>query len=667
MKQNFVDFLFTKHILVSDHGENQVEVLYALLNKLNVKVTSGFELANPELIRYAARQIGEYVPEPFYRGFPQTVRELTPMALLLDQLVHYTKTYGFNDFSEAGHSVFEDAIERSEFEETEQPHEFRILTEEAALAELKVLVDAMCLNSRPMNIDDLEIVAEMAAEYSWMPKTMAGKTNAVELLCRTRNTAYARFLNLPDIAKIVDTIQYNVYGSKHTNKLNLKNQDRKFIGKILDAMLARNKVSYSTWQECAEKRALWKGLLHHIHYVGKTENGKAFVRSIFNDNMRSAYSIVEMLKQNAPEQAAEELKLRKGNAALLRSLNEFLLLTDEGDADRILDLVDAKSPLVLMQLQNQYRNYNRGTRMFKFVKHGTVRTHIETERKSALSAEKVAEVMDVLEEKLHDSLRGRAGKVYVAPGMEKIAVPMSASSGETGFGILPTGSRIKLPEGKKIRAFTYWEKVNDIDLSCFGINADGSRKEFSWRTMWNNQSDAVTYSGDETSGYHGGSEYFDVDFEKVHEMYPEMKYIVFCDNVYTPGVRFDQCVCRAGWMSRDILDSGEVYEPKTIKSAYTIDAKSTFCYLYAIDIEKREVIWLNMAENSNVRVAGTAKFDWLYPTFTLTDTMNMRKLFAYAGQLVDSPDEADLVVGDIQTDKDQIRSWEFEKALAYLR
>ena len=80
---------------------------------------------------------------------------------------------------------------------------------------------------------------------------------------------------------------------------------------------------------------------------------------------------------------------------------------------------------------------------------------------------------------------------------------------------------------KKLRAFTYWEKVDDIDLSCFGLTDDGRRIEFSWRTMAGNQSDAITYSGDETSGYKGGSEYFDIKLEEFKKMYPAVKYIVF--------------------------------------------------------------------------------------------------------------------------------------------
>ena len=660
------EFLFNKHILVAERkGENQVETLYALLNQVNVKVVEGFKYANPDMIAYCATRLGQYVPEPFYRGFPQSVRALTPERRLFDQLVHYTRTYGFGDFEHVGHSLFEDAVERQTFTEKEEPHEFRILNEEKAVEAFVEFCNSMAAGTRPLNPEMLQLLCDANKEYHWIPAEINSKHTACALLWHTKDIQFASFLNVSDVIKLMDYINWTAYGREKLNKLRLPNQTRKFIAKVLDWVLVR-KTSYKELQECIEKRQTWTGLLHHIHYVPRSENGKAFIVAIHNEDIRSAYSRFEKEMKSDVVEAAAFLKDRKGNGALLRNLNYIVCNTGAQETKQVLDMVDAKSPIVIMQMQNMYRNYDREPRYFKFTRHDRIRSHRELERKNVLTDARVSQITNILEGKLEASLKGRVGKVYIAPGMEKIGVPMNMSASESGFGIMPTGSRVKLPEGKKIRAFTYWEKVNDIDLSCFGISEDGSRTEFSWRTMYGRQSDAVTYSGDETSGYYGGSEYFDVDFDKVAQMYPDMKYMVFCNNVYS-GKDFSEVICRAGWMSRDVLDNGAVYEPKAVKSAYTIDAKSTFAYLYAIDIEAREVIWLNVIDSNRSRVAGTNEFSWLYDYFTLCDTMNMRKLFTYcAEEVVDDPEDADLVVGDIETDKEQIRSFEFEKALAYL-
>ena len=82
MKSIYKDYLFEKHILVSEGSaettENQFETLFALANLFNIRIVSGEKLVDSSMIEYASVQLGENVPEPFYRGFPQSVRELSP-------------------------------------------------------------------------------------------------------------------------------------------------------------------------------------------------------------------------------------------------------------------------------------------------------------------------------------------------------------------------------------------------------------------------------------------------------------------------------------------------------------------------------------------------------------------------------------------------------------
>ena len=80
--------------------------------------------------------------------------------------------------------------------------------------------------------------------------------------------------------------------------------------------------------------------------------------------------------------------------------------------------------------------------------------------------------------------------------MANYALPLQENTSQGGFGVLPKGSRIHIENAKIIRAFTYWEKVNDIDLSVFGIDAKGRQTEFSWRTMAGRKPDAIFFSGE---------------------------------------------------------------------------------------------------------------------------------------------------------------------------
>ena len=73
------------------------------------------------MVKELSKRFGENVPKPFYRGFPQSVRNLSTEELLFDQLAHYFNTYGLGNFEEPGHSMLEKDFERAAFqEETEE-------------------------------------------------------------------------------------------------------------------------------------------------------------------------------------------------------------------------------------------------------------------------------------------------------------------------------------------------------------------------------------------------------------------------------------------------------------------------------------------------------------------------------------------------------------------
>ena len=338
------------------------------------------------------------------------------------------------------------------------------------------------------------------------------------------------------------------------------------------------------------------------------------------------------------------------------------------------------NPVILIQLMQQYHDYKAEPRTFAFTKNYLKRVHRETaeetaRRKSLLSPQIRQYAEETLKDKLRNTLKGRVGRVWIDPEMAKIAVPLEMATGQTGYGILPTGSRVKIPDSKVVRAFVYWEKVNDIDLSCFAVDGDGNRREFSWRTMWGQQSPAVTFSGDQTNGYNGGSEYFDINLKLLKAMYPEFRRIIFCANIFSGSgsIHYNGVECTAGFMLREKISSGEVYEPKTVKSSFRVTSDSSFAYLFGIDLETLEMVWLNMTRAGDHAIAGESdRFGWLDRYFSSTDVMNVQKLYQWAGTPVDKYTDADVLVtdrfGPAETfyGKPVVRSCDFEKILQVL-
>lgn len=674
MKNVFKNWLFNHGILVCEKKAFPDEAFasrFMMFKTYGIHVISGQDMVTKDMISYVAERLGEKIPEPFYRGFPDSVRSLSPDQLLFDQLLYYMRTYGLGDFSQAGHSKMEEYIEKQVFNEEYETKDFVVLSETDAVTRLAEYVEEFTAGTRPLNDDQYIFVKEYIKSYDYTIKNCASKNLAIKMIIDFRNVKFAEFIDMSDVIKLVDELNYQEYVNTGVRKLNLKNQDRKFITKVINVLFCSNRFDFRT---CFEKKALWCGLLHHIHYKPINETAVLFVESMRGKENNSVLAEFEraMTKQDI-RTAVNVLNKGKGGGAVLRNLNYILSRCEnDEDIDYVLGNVDTKNGIVLLQLLMHYAFYEEthDARTFKFTKHNKLVVHLETReeqnhRKSVIDQSTAKKLLASIEKKIVDNYHGKLGKVFIDPSMKGIALPLQENTSSSGYGVLPKGSRISIEEGKKIRAFTYWEKVNDIDLSVIGICADGKQEEFSWRTMWNNQSSAITYSGDETSGYNGGSEYFDIDVKSFKSLHPEVKYLVFCNNVFSNGT-FKDCICRAGYMIRDEIDSGEIYEPKTVKTSFTVDGDSTFAYLFAIDLENRDFIWLNVARDSKARVAGDTLLGFLDSYFNTTSIMNMEKFFSImATEVVENYDEAEVVVSDsnLQTQHEQelIRSYDFER------
>lgn len=682
MEKVLKEFLFQKKILVADarfEEKNVFETLFSLANLFGIQVTKGEVLANREMIEFAAGQLGQDVPAPFYQGFPESVRNLSPDQLLFDQLIHYAITYGLGFFSQPGHSLFENQdLRRTAFKENCEVREFEIITEEEAVRLLTQAARDVLSSSRPLNDQNLAFIKAMVLTMDYKIETCASKNTAIRLMVALRDASFLRFLTLSDMIKVAEEIQWQNYQSEDLKKLNWKNQDRKFMTKLLDEKCKEPDGSFRT---CYERQALWCGLLHHIHYQPKTTFGRHFVSCMRSGKNNSAYSHFECsLKQGDVRKAVEDLGREKGAGAILRNLQYIVSrIKNEEDLQYVLDRIDTSNGILLLQLLVKFTKPEDiekiVPRSFKFTKHSLLKVHRESDqeighRRSFITKRETERIYAFLREKIRNLYQGRLGTVYVDQGMKNIALPLQESASSSGLGVLPKGSRIAIPEGKKIRAFTYWEKVDDIDLSVIGMLENGEQIEFSWRTMADLQSEALVYSGDETSGYLGGSEYFDLDVQAFRKLFPTVKYLVFCNNVYS-SLNFAQCFCKAGYMLRDIQDSGEIFEPKTVQTSFLINCPSTFAYLFAIDLEKSEFLWLNVDRQGAVHVAGTTDLSFLIDYFTMCDVFNVYDLVTLmAKRVTTDPAEADLIVSDQKKDfvqgKQIIQSRDVEKIMALM-
>ena len=328
MKEIYKDYLFTKGILVSDDtpamAEDMLCLMVTLMQKFAIRITEGFELLNQTIVEDAARSLDDYIPEPFYRGFPNSVRRLTSDQLLFDQLYHYFQTYGLDIWGDSsGHSLVEE-VEKTVFREKTELKEFRILNEADAKDILASYLLNLASSQRPLSGRMIYLLLEAYKDYAIYPEKIPCKDTALRYYYETKNRYFLRFLKLSDTIKMLNYIQLYRYGNENLKKLNLRNCDRKVISGMLDYFL--EKPNDDQLRECFEKRKIWCGLLHHIHYKPKSDFGRSFVVLIRESKTNfSVYSSFEkQISEGRPEVAASILNAVKGSSAVIRRMDYIL-------------------------------------------------------------------------------------------------------------------------------------------------------------------------------------------------------------------------------------------------------------------------------------------------------------------------------------------------------
>ena len=346
MKTIYKDLLFRKHFLISEPFENEnfsgnevdcFNVAMTLAGKFGIRIRKNIMNASLNMIRDAERNLGINVPEPFYRNFPYSVRSMTADQLYYDQLLHYTQTYGLGWWDDPGHSMMEaqeHIFVRRAFNEHNPPKDFKILSEREAIEVVKDYVKDILSINRPLMVSDCQIIMEAWKDFKpeeILPDNIPCKNTVIQLLYYFKNTIFCKYLKLSDTIKLLEHIQYYQYSSENVRKLNLRNQDRKLLTKVIETFEGLD--NRCNFMECFEKRKIWCGLLHHIHYRANTSAMTGFIRDIREGKNFSIYHNFEgFMRRGEYGAAARELAQFKGKSDLVRHLN-YILSRCESDKE----------------------------------------------------------------------------------------------------------------------------------------------------------------------------------------------------------------------------------------------------------------------------------------------------------------------------------------------
>lgn len=198
------------------------------------------------------------------------------------------------------------------------------------------------------------------------------------------------------------------------------------------------------------------------------------------------------------------------------------------------------------------------------------------------------------------------GKVYVDEEFKNYLVPFSQRSASSTTKSVVRGSQLPIKsDATAVRAFIWWTNTAkdngwdngrvDIDLSAAIYDSDWNYVEHISYTRLRSGKMKAYHSGDITNGGSpkgkGVAEFIDVDIDAVAE---NGRYIVFQVYNFT-GQNYSTLEnCRFGWMEREDVQSGEIFEPTTVNMVMDVNAEGKTAIPVIFDCVERKFIWCDM-------------------------------------------------------------------------
>ena len=247
----------------------------------------------------------------------------------------------------------------------------------------------------------------------------------------------------------------------------------------------------------------------------------------------------------------------------------------------------------------------------------------------------------------------KLGNVYVDKDFKNFIVPFNLRSASPSSKNITRGSHISISDSTNIlRSFIWWTGDVDVDLSAGVFSEDF--KSISHISFTNLKSNIGCHSGDITNGGPedgaGVAEFIDIDINKVIKT--GGRYVILSVHNYSRKHFSSMKNCCFGWMYRNDMNSGEIFEPSTVQDRIDVNAESTTCVPVIFDCINREFIWCDMTYDilsniSNTIENGSNKVIEIIKAIIDIGRPNLYDLIVLnacaRGNLVSDPKTADII------------------------
>lgn len=617
---------------------------------------------------------------PMYPNFPEQVAEASDVELFINAIVHYfTLGQLMPEYEKNERLPLIDVNKMTVLSIGNSEDLMKILTN---LASSKTSISQQ-------DKEDITTIIKATPDYAkYLPDTIPLKENVAligkliieEAPIKSAAPIKKYFKTATDVLRLVTAMSDgDISLAAKTKYRSLKRCERRIILDLLAncGNITEDLYRYQyEWIRVAE-------ILHPFEYKYKKYNGvnKAFntLRNEKKPLMFGGQVQAAILKKDM-RTAATLLKERPGEFA--RQLDK--VLRDSDNANYILncfkDVATSISTPVLLQVRQHFigRMAEQRTPVRVFFPKGNLARAMSIKNElPAIDATICKNVARICRDALIEQYKEKdfLGNVFVDEDFKHYLVPFSQRSASKAVKTIVRGSKVPVKEdASAVRAFIWWTNMDDskaddyygngrvdIDLSAAIFDENWNYLEHVSYTHLRSAKYKAYHSGDITNGGsvkgNGVAEFLDVDIDSVGK---RGRYVVYQVYNYTSQKFCDLTNCRFGWMEREDVNSGEIFEPTTVAMKIDLTAESTVAIPVIFDCVERKFIWcdLNLAMPCSNRGGNNIESNISGVIATCFAMANMNKANLYdlillnakaRGNIVTDRNEADIIFSNDTT------------------
>lgn len=612
---------------------------------------------------------------PMYPNFPHQVIEADGLELFINAIVHYW-SFGtlMPEYEKEPRFPLIDDVELTTLSLGTKDDMWEIFS--------NLLSSKTSISSQDA-IDVQTIIICYDDFYNHLPDEIPLKEN-VAFLCRlmlnSARTVNAEaiqkyFKTATDVLRLITIMSDGDVSLAVTTKFRkLKRSERRLVMDLLSG------CGHSMLEDMYRYRERWirvGEIVHPYEFKGSkyAEVREAFVNLRKGDKpLFFSGKVEEAIKSGDIDSATMMLVKRPGEFA--RHLDKLLRDTDK--ANYVLNLftgvADQVAIPVLLNLAQHFKDRCDESKVRVVMPKGQTAKAYTIDRQEKPIAKSICDlVVRICEDAIVRQCFAKEpmGKVYIDPEFRNYVMPFSQRSASTSVHkMLTRGSRIKVKDDADIiRGFIWWTNMCggdyyngrvDIDLSASFYDENwGYVTRVSWTQLRDKKFQAY-HSGDITNGGdpHGKGVAEFIDFKL--STCADARYVVFTVHSFN-GQPFNEIGnVRFGWMERENMDSGEIFEPSTVDMAIDLNAQSTQEIPVVFDLKTREFVWCDLSGNGNCGFRGNSIECNLKGTITSCyAAVNLRKPSLYdaivlnavaRGEIVEDRNEADIIFSNDTSD-----------------